>query len=1283
MGLLLQAVDVTGPLSWRWLLSDEDSNVPLADHPVALEADPGVARFADLYGYVRHYAVPDRRVEDGDRFIAEAGAWAGTVLLGESLGRAIVSAAASYGPVTVRVAADQRVEQVLLWPLELAHVDGKPLAERDDVSFVYDFSASPSGSASVPASGRGKAPVDGRLRILAVFSQPTETSVLALRKERYALVRLIRQLGRQRAKVTLKVAQYGVTRQSLRGIAEEDDGWDMLHLSGHGAGGVFLLEKPDGTRDNVPAADLVELLRPATRRLKLAVVSACESAADATAETYRLLGLTEQAEALEAEAGTAEVRIPGLARSLVRNLGCPVVAMRYPVTDEFAIAFGDALYRQLLGKRQPVGVAVARAVAASVGPGVSASRPALSVATPGIFAAGKPAASVRLDVPRGRPVLDPAEQRMAYFEPPHGPGEPPRFVGRAAAMGKASVALASESGKTGVLLHGMAGAGKTACALELAYRHQDSFAVLAFWQAPTRDEEWAGGLANFASSLDMQLADYGFKMASHIATEDTFNAFVPRLRSLMADAGVLLVLDNLETLLTPEGTWRDPHWDILIRALTSHDGESRVILTSRIAPAGFAALPVVTLPVHSLSLAEAVALARELPNLRALLHADPGPLRLPAAPPDRARAEADRHRLRRVLRMVQGHPKLMELADAAAADPGRLDRRLAAAEQAAESAAGVGTLEAFFRDGETSLDAGGLLKALTTWTRSALTALSPEACLMAGFVACLEDTDRRSEFIEFNWAALWHRLDRPGDPPAAGPLLTELSVAALVECAPASATGGDRQPSTEDATAPGVDLMGPLTVRMHPGVAEAVADAAGPDVRAATDAELAEFWLAGFYGVRTREVSESSALAVRAGLAAAPYLLRRQEWRIASILLGDAAGRDDSPELIQAVLPLMQRIADATSAPDDAVVLARVLRRVNPAEAEQLLLDAMSAAEDAGEYRIAARAAVELTSLLTDAGHLGAALEVTDQTLDFIARAGLGTWSKLGGQAQRLQVLALRGDHAQVLAEVDRLRQEMAALPAPSDQDEDVSPWNLREVILGAGVASAGDTGEWEKILELNAEILGSKRSRSAGDHEEAKTRFNDAAPLIKLGRLQEAAQLLQECQQVFEEHTDNTRLASVLTERASLESELGKDERTAGQHKTAAVDLMRAALRLGYAGPEPRVIALRHHNLALYLGRLGCDRTEQRAHRLAAALIHRLAAGLSRNLAVTIGVLAAELREPGGADPSLPSTLAQIVAVAEQTEGVRLSALLTSLEPDTSKAEAALAQILWVAANL
>jgi len=615
----------------------------------------------------------------------------------------------------VRVRVPEALSQVLLWPLELAYVDGRPLAARGDVTLVYDIAPD---AATVRKSHPG-----GSLRMLAVFAQPTETSVLALRRERYELTRLVRRIAaRERAVMELQVVQYGVTRERLREIADSGDGWDVLHLSGHGTGGAFLLEKADGSPDLVATSDLVALLRPAKRRVRLAVVLACESAADTTAQTLRLLGLTEQADALEAETadGQAAAQVSGLARALVRELGCPVVAMRYPVTDEFAIAFGDALYTRLLSRTRhhTVDAAVARAVTEAAGPAPTAARPAVSLVTPGVFGPSR-AAALALPVPRGRPVIDPAEQRMAYF-----PDEPVRFVGRAQAMARAGAALAPGGGRTAVLLHGMAGAGKTACALELAYRHQDSFAVAAFWQAPTKDGEWAGALADFAKRLDIQLADYGFTMASHIGTVAALEAFLPRLRAVMAATGVLMVLDNLETLLTPEGTWHDDRWSPLITALTSHDGESRVIMTSRVIPAGLTGKPripngrvlsptpgtldpvpgagqhagqppapapgtdspVLPVPVHALSRDEALGLARELPNLRALLHTDGGPLRAGTAQDaeaERQRMAADCHRVRRVLRVVQGHPKLLELTDAAAADRDRLDAQLAAAEEAA------------------------------------------------------------------------------------------------------------------------------------------------------------------------------------------------------------------------------------------------------------------------------------------------------------------------------------------------------------------------------------------------------------------------------------------------------------------------------------------------------------------------------------------------------------------------------------------------------------------------
>ncbi len=1427
MGLVLAAVDVAGPLRWRWRLSDAGTGAMLADHEVDLAApDRGtgiggltgkaaVAAFGDLYGYARAYAVPDRRLADETRYLAQAGEWAGRVLLGEPVAAAIAAAA----PVTVRVlippADDRQADAggLPLWPLELAHHRGVPLAARGDVAFVYDIAAQGAGQPS-PASGE---PGTGPLRILAVFSQPTKTSVLALRRERYALSRLIREgVARRRAAVELRVVQYGVTRERLSEIAADGDGWDILHLSGHGGVAGFLLERQDGTSDPVATDDLVALLRPARPRVSLAVVSACESAAEVTAQTYRLLGLTDQAESLEAEArktrypdaedlGAAEsgdtataaddpggaarsgaesagAAVPGdgpdddatapggeptgpaepvaeldgladrtdqdatdqaaagrepvpvqsLARSLLTELGCAVVGMRFPVVDEFAVGFAGEFYERLLSRGQAVDAAVAAALPAAAGEKPSAARPPISLATPVIL--GTRAIGLRLRAPRADPDLGFGGIQMQGFPP-----EPPRFVGRAEAMARASAALAAGSGTTAVLLHGMAGAGKTACAVELAYRHEDAFATTAFWQAPANaDDDWGDALPSLAAALDIQLGRYGFQMSPYITTVESLGRLLPLLRRLLETSGILLVLDNLETLLTSAGSWRDPRWAALSRALTAHDGESRVILTSRIPPSTFAASPddpsgrapraslgspveaaapaVLTLPVHALSLDESVALARELPNLGNLVHADetplrPAPARSPAqaiANPSEREITADRARVRRVLRVVQGHPKLMELADAMAADRARLDTQLQAAEAAAGQAAGTGRgLDAFFRVGESTLGAGEFLTALAGWTAGALGTLSPEARLVAEFVACLEEGDRRSDVIEATWAALWRRLGRAGDPAEPGPLLAALAGAALVEAETVPAAGvagraGGGGPPGEDGPvswghheatahvgggdeAGGGGLASPgqrdgvvtgrrlVVLRVHPGVAAAVAGAAGPGVRAAVDAELAQFWAAVSRWAREREGGEDSGLVVAAGLAAAPYLLRRGDWDTAGFLLEQATVRDGSPGTVQAALPSLRRIAAATGLPAATGRLARVLRRVDRGEAERLRRGVLDDSAAAGDFRVASAAAGDLCNLLMEAGRLREALAAAERKQEYSERAGLGPWTRLLDQAQRLQVLGLMGEHARVLAETEELRAAMAALPARPGPGEAVDPWHVRELILGTGRSSALAAGDWARCLELNAEVVASKRARGAGVHEVTRFRFNDAWPLMRLGRLEDAGRLLGECQRVFEDHADTARLARVLSNRASLEDALGR--------VSAAAELERAALRLRYARPELRDIAVGHHNLASSLWELEGDPAGQRAHRLAAALLYQLA-GMAHDLADTMRVLAAESRA-GGGDPSLPTTLAQVIEAADCTEGVRLGALLAAIEPDVQVIEQALADILRTAANL
>ena len=1240
--------DFEGPAQWRWLLTLEGTGRPLADHRVDLNMQSDEYKaFTDLYRYLRWNAAPDRRAASEAQIVARMGAWTGQQVLGEAVGAAITGAA----PVTVRVMVPIKAGFLLSWPLELAHAGGRPLAARGDVTFLYDLGAGlPGPGEDTSSRGMGRA-----LRMLAVFSLPAATSVLALRRERYELVRLIRRIAaRQRRQVELSVVQYGATRRRLAQIAEAGDGWDVLHLSGHGGRGQFLLEKADGSPDPVDTAELARMLAPLRRRARLAVVSACESAAATTAETLRWIGLDGHAEQLEQqaaeEAAQAGQAMTGVARALAAELGCAVVAMRYPVADDFAIAFTADLYERLLGSRdpqpgsrgQPLDAALARAVAQAVGPQPSPARPALSLATPVLI--GGQAAGLVLDVPRGQPVMDPALVRMERFPP-----EPERFVGRAQAMAQASAALAAGSGQVGMLLHGMAGSGKTACAVELAYRHQDSFAAAAFWQAPQTEDEFGGALASLAAALDIQLGGYGFAMSDKITTMQSLEAFTPRLRRLLEEAGLLLVLDNLETLLTPAGAWRDPRWEPLISALAGHQGESRVILTSRIPPAGLGD-SMLALPVHALDLGESAALARELPGLRELLHADPSPVR----DSKEAAVAADRDLVRRVLHVVQGHPKLMELADAATGDLARLTAQLNAAETAASGQA----LDAFFRDGTTALDAAQFLDTLTTWTTTTLTELPEAARLMAQFLACIEDSDRFSGIVDANWADLWRRLARPGDPPGLAPLLSALTVAALIQ--------PDPPPQDHE------DAEAPVFYRMHPGIGQAIRASTGPDIQAAVDTELAETWQQLFLQAIEQEGGEVGQIVIRAGLAAAPYLLRMKDWDTAGALLDQAVTRDSSPATAQAALPALRAIADATHVGEALGTLARALATVDPAEAEDLMRKTLAEAITEDNPAFASTATGDLINLLAGTGRLREALDLCAQKARYSRQAGLGPWTQLGDQGHRLRILGQLGEHQQVLDEVRVLRPQMDKLPVTRGANEIARPWNVRETLLDIGRTSAQALQQWQLCLDLGGDILASKRARKATTYEIARTSFNLSRPLIELGQLIDAEQILLNCQQVFEAADDMPNLRKVLAVRALLERTRGRPQ--------AALELERTSIRLAYVRPEPADIAISHYQLAQYLSATGSEPTAQRAHRLAAALLFQLI-GMGHYLALAVGALAIELRDDVGVE-DLPGTLGQVVRVAEQTEGVHLGQLITALQPNPQAAADTLAQILRAAAD-
>ena len=246
--------------------------------------------------------------------------------------------------------------------------------------------------------------------------------------------------------------------------------------------------------------------------------------------------------------------------------------------------------------------------------------------------------------------------------------------------------------------------------------------------------------------------------------------------------------------------------------------------------------------------------------------------------------------------------------------------------------------------------------------------------------------------------------------------------------------------------------------------------------------------------------------------------------------------RDASPATIQAALPALRAIADATQAPEDLGILARSLASIDPAEAETLVRTALAQAAADENFRLAATVASDLTNLLRDAGRLREALDLAGQMAQYSRRAGLGPWTQLADQVQRLQILGLMGQHRQVLDQIQALQDQMDKLPATRAGNETAEPWNVRETILDTGRTSAQALGEWQQCLDLNAASLASMRARGASAYEIIRFRYNDARPLIELGRLADAERILLETQQAYEDQDDIARLQQVLGTRAFLE---------------------------------------------------------------------------------------------------------------------------------------------------
>ena len=929
------------------------------------------------------------------------------------------------------------------------------------------------------------------------------------------------------------------------------------------------------------------------------------------------VGASQTQRALTAE-GAIEGKVHGLALDVARQLGCAVIAMRYPVVDDFAVGFNLALYRSMWEKGSTVAAAVGLAIEEAAPLEPTSSAPALSAYTPSLLASGVP--DLLMQPPTRTELVGDEVGNMVGFE-----AEPDRFVGRVEEMIRANAALAEKSGRTGVIFYGMAGSGKTACALEVAYGQRDNFSALIFSRCPPDGadaEAVTAALTRLALRLD---AIVGTHLADEAHDQARFQNALGSLGPALLTTSTLVVVDNAESLITDAGTWRDVRWEQLISALTRHGGRSRLILTSRRPPQP-APDGMVPEAISVLSRDEALMLSRQLPHLPRLL-ADVS-----------ADGAQGRELVRRVLEATGGHPKMMELADAQAEDGSSLDAMLTSAELAWTSA-GVDRSR-FLTDRDVTDDpVATFAKILQDWTVKVVTALDEPVLLMIMLLCRCDRADRTWAIIDAIWGDLWRLLNKPDPAPDPGPILHRLAGLALVDI-------------SRLQEGPVVDQY-----EIHPQVAATVSAGTPAGVADVIDRVLATYWQRTVQRSLTVEGGGRAAgrfagpVLLQATRQATVYLMRIKEW-------GDALGdienglimRDRTTDALTEAIRLYRTISAAAVGTYEELralgLLGNALMYVDPAEAEPILKDVETRSTSASNYRLAVSIAGDLVTLYRLTARYPDALAAADRKVGYTERAGLGPWSKLNNQVQRVEVLRSAGDYPTVFNEAIRLSHDLDSYPAPLAGDNLGAPWNIRETLYDLGRSAAMVLGRWNPALDWANRRVQSMTGRGAPELEIAKARFDTYPALRNIGT-GAVKEMLDACRPVFERHEAYLYLSRCIGGLATLEFE--------GGQRDQALNYGRLALRLGYLDASPSDLAARHHQFAdsLYQWQAG---PAAPAHRVAALMLLLLADDPQYH--DVLGEIARE--SDSGLEP--PVRFDELCRLVEQVQGVHFAEQVVSL---------------------
>ena len=526
--------------------------------------------------------------------------------------------------------------------------------------------------------------VPGPLTILVAIAAPLRGggSVLDYESELRNVHAAVR--GARAGQAEVRVVRFATTT-AIRAALDEGD-VHVLHLSGHGAPGVLVLQDEDGSARLVSAAEFVAEAVPQGKMPPLICLAACHTNTPGTRTTTEPRG--DQLETTESgtdEGGVSQEPVAGFAAGLVAAGAPVVVGTETTVTDRYATRVFAQLYDDLAHAADPDPVtALSRARRTVQNLFVASSDPRDQLVGGlqewGVVTVQAAQAGHRLfDPTQTRPRLNLTGPRPSQRSYGGLLGLPPgEFVGRRTEQHALPAVLTGHhggptgaqtadggtvigepvgDGMAGVVLTGIGGIGKTTLAVEVLRRTQE-IEPGTLVVAPAPGELHTDAIFNeVVAALRTVLAatgglDQALPLLQALSRGDL--GWRERLtllqQNVLPQIPLVLVLDNFEDNLTPPPSsaparaMADEGLAGLLGGWVRAPGRSRLLITSRY---GF------TLPDHGhrllwehgvgpLSFAETMKLAWALPQLDEL-------------PEDQ---------LRQVWAGVGGHPRTLETLDA-------------------------------------------------------------------------------------------------------------------------------------------------------------------------------------------------------------------------------------------------------------------------------------------------------------------------------------------------------------------------------------------------------------------------------------------------------------------------------------------------------------------------------------------------------------------------------------------------------------------------------------------